>query len=163
MPVSVGPTYSAHSRAAGEKRSPATLGRRLSSSQVPLVRATQHDDTGGIPLSCSFYTGSLISSSWIIRCSAKLQPGTGPLTVRFLRRVFCGDLFVADSPAAKMRPVFVGNLDYDTRHSELDHLFYRYGRVERIDVKSGLPALAFPPFAHPLFIFVFYRYGFLII
>ena len=72
-------------------------------------------------------------------------------------------MFVANSPAAKMRPVFVGNLDYDTRHSELDRLFYRYGRVERIDVKSGLPALAFPPFAHPLFIFVFYRYGFLII
>nr|AAT37135.1 arginine/serine-rich splicing factor 1 variant 4 [Zea mays] len=37
-----------------------------------------------------------------------------------------------------MRPVFVGNLDYDTRHSELDHLFYRYGRVERIDMKSDL-------------------------
>nr|AAT37128.1 arginine/serine-rich splicing factor 2 variant 1 [Zea mays]AAT37137.1 arginine/serine-rich splicing factor 2 variant 1 [Zea mays] len=36
-----------------------------------------------------------------------------------------------------MRPVFVGNLDYDTRHSELDRLFYRYGRVERIDIKSG--------------------------
>jgi hypothetical protein len=50
----------------------------------------------------------------------------------------------------KMRPIFVGNLDYDTRHSELDRLFYRYGRVERIDMKSGLPALAFPPFAHPL-------------
>jgi hypothetical protein len=37
-------------------RSPATLGRCLSSSQVPLVRATQRDDTGGIPLSCSSYT-----------------------------------------------------------------------------------------------------------
>jgi hypothetical protein len=55
---------------AGEKRSPATLGRCLSSSQVPLVRATQRDDTGGIPLSCSSYTWSFISSSWIIRCSS---------------------------------------------------------------------------------------------
>ena len=64
-------------------------------------------------------------------------------------------MFVADSPAAKMRPVFVGNLDYDTRHSELDHLFYRYGRVERIDMKSGLRALAFALFAHPLFIATF--------
>ncbi|KAL6885469.1 hypothetical protein ACP4OV_010248 [Aristida adscensionis] len=36
-----------------------------------------------------------------------------------------------------MRPVFVGNLDYDTRHSELDRLFYRYGRIDRIDMKSG--------------------------
>jgi arginine/serine-rich splicing factor 4/5/6 len=54
-------------------------------------------------------------------------------------------LFVADSRAAKMRPVFVGNLDFDTRHSELDHLFYRYGRIERIDMKSGLLALTLPP------------------
>ncbi|AQK42884.1 Serine/arginine-rich splicing factor RS31 [Zea mays] len=42
-----------------------------------------------------------------------------------------------------MRPVFVGNLDYDTRHSELDHLFYRYGRVERIDMKSGFAFVYF--------------------
>jgi arginine/serine-rich splicing factor 4/5/6 len=54
-------------------------------------------------------------------------------------------LFVADSRAAKMRPVFVGNLDFDTRHSELDHLFYRYGRIERIDMKSGLLAFTLPP------------------
>lgn len=66
-----------------------------------------------------------------------------------------GNLFVADSPAAKMRPVFVGNLDYDTRHSELDRLFYRYGRVERIDMKSGLLALAFALLAHPLFVVAF--------
>ncbi|XP_072988696.1 serine/arginine-rich splicing factor RS31 [Typha latifolia] len=36
-----------------------------------------------------------------------------------------------------MRPVFCGNLDYDTRQSELDRLFSRYGRVDRIDMKSG--------------------------
>ncbi|KAK3143165.1 hypothetical protein QOZ80_4BG0359290 [Eleusine coracana subsp. coracana] len=42
-----------------------------------------------------------------------------------------------------MRPVFVGNLDYDTRHSELDHLFYRYGRIERIDMKSGFAFVYF--------------------
>jgi hypothetical protein len=61
-----------------------------------------------------------------------------------------------------MRPVFVGNLDYDTRHSELDQLFYRYGRVERIDMKSGLlalcvPSLLLPP--TPLFIVVFGRFS----
>jgi arginine/serine-rich splicing factor 4/5/6 len=39
----------------------------------------------------------------------------------------------------------VGNLDFDTRHSELDHLFYRYGRIERIDMKSGLLALTLLP------------------
>ncbi|AQK42889.1 Serine/arginine-rich splicing factor RS31A [Zea mays] len=54
-----------------------------------------------------------------------------------------------------MRPVFVGNLDYDTRHSELDHLFYRYGRVERIDMKSGCPPLLLPT---PRFVVVFGRF-----
>uniref|UniRef100_A0A0E0DA66 RRM domain-containing protein n=1 Tax=Oryza meridionalis TaxID=40149 RepID=A0A0E0DA66_9ORYZ len=44
---------------------------------------------------------------------------------------------------AKMRPVFVGNLDYDTRHSELDRLFYRYGRIDRIDMKSGFAFVYF--------------------
>nr|AAT37123.1 arginine/serine-rich splicing factor 1 variant 1 [Zea mays]AAT37132.1 arginine/serine-rich splicing factor 1 variant 1 [Zea mays] len=56
-----------------------------------------------------------------------------------------------------MRPVFVGNLDYDTRHSELDHLFYRYGRVERIDMKSGCPPLLLPT---PRFVVVFGRFRF---
>ena len=84
-------------------------------------------------------------------------PAPGPIRLPFGFFVgfSAGDLFVADSPAAKMRPVFVGNLDYDTRHSELDRLFYRYGRVERIDMKSGLLALAFALFAHPLFIVTF--------
>ncbi|XP_064961015.1 serine/arginine-rich splicing factor RS31-like isoform X2 [Musa acuminata AAA Group] len=36
-----------------------------------------------------------------------------------------------------MRPVFVGNLESDTRHSDLDRLFSKYGRVDRIDMKSG--------------------------
>ncbi|XP_008806952.2 serine/arginine-rich splicing factor RS31-like isoform X1 [Phoenix dactylifera] len=36
-----------------------------------------------------------------------------------------------------MRPVFCGNFDYDTRQSELERLFGRYGRVDRIDMKSG--------------------------
>ncbi|WOL05689.1 serine/arginine-rich splicing factor RS31-like isoform X1 [Canna indica] len=36
-----------------------------------------------------------------------------------------------------MRPVFCGNLDNDTRHSDLDRLFSKYGRVDRIDMKSG--------------------------
>ncbi|XP_020882709.1 serine/arginine-rich splicing factor RS31A isoform X1 [Arabidopsis lyrata subsp. lyrata] len=36
-----------------------------------------------------------------------------------------------------MRPVFVGNFDYDTRQSDLERLFSKYGRVERVDMKSG--------------------------
>ncbi|CAN1267355.1 Serine/arginine-rich splicing factor RS40 [Linum perenne] len=37
----------------------------------------------------------------------------------------------------KMRPIFCGNFEYDARQSELERLFKRYGRVERIDMKSG--------------------------
>ncbi|XP_057850839.1 serine/arginine-rich splicing factor RS31 isoform X1 [Cryptomeria japonica] len=36
-----------------------------------------------------------------------------------------------------MRPIFVGNFEYDTRQSELERIFSRYGRVERVDMKSG--------------------------
>ncbi|KAE9616025.1 hypothetical protein Lal_00017188 [Lupinus albus] len=36
-----------------------------------------------------------------------------------------------------MRPVFVGNFEFDTRQSELERLFSKYGRVERVDIKSG--------------------------
>lgn len=36
-----------------------------------------------------------------------------------------------------MRPVFVGNFEYDTRQSDLERLFRKYGRVERVDTKSG--------------------------
>uniref|UniRef100_A0A0C9RYX6 TSA: Wollemia nobilis Ref_Wollemi_Transcript_1944_1041 transcribed RNA sequence n=1 Tax=Wollemia nobilis TaxID=56998 RepID=A0A0C9RYX6_9CONI len=37
----------------------------------------------------------------------------------------------------KMRPIFVGNFEYDTRQSELERIFAKYGRVERVDMKSG--------------------------
>ncbi|RYR24114.1 hypothetical protein Ahy_B02g057609 isoform I [Arachis hypogaea] len=35
-----------------------------------------------------------------------------------------------------MRPVFAGNLEYDTRQSELERLFSKYGRIDRVDMKS---------------------------
>ncbi|KAK7275400.1 hypothetical protein RIF29_16516 [Crotalaria pallida] len=37
----------------------------------------------------------------------------------------------------KMRPIFAGNLEYDTRQSELERLFSKYGRIDRVDMKSG--------------------------
>lgn len=37
-----------------------------------------------------------------------------------------------------MKPIFCGNLEYDARPSELERLFKRYGKVERVDVKSGI-------------------------
>ncbi|KAJ4829160.1 hypothetical protein Tsubulata_032719 [Turnera subulata] len=36
-----------------------------------------------------------------------------------------------------MRAIFCGNFEYDARQSELERLFRRYGRVERVDMKSG--------------------------
>ncbi|XAR71746.1 hypothetical protein NMG60_11018151 [Bertholletia excelsa] len=36
-----------------------------------------------------------------------------------------------------MRSIFCGNIDYDTRQSELERLFRKYGKVDRIDMKSG--------------------------
>ncbi|KAJ4788337.1 Serine/arginine-rich splicing factor 6 [Rhynchospora pubera] len=36
-----------------------------------------------------------------------------------------------------MRPLFCGNLDYDSRQSDVERLFRRYGRIDRIDMKSG--------------------------
>ncbi|GJX38185.1 serine/arginine-rich splicing factor RS31-like protein isoform X2 [Tanacetum coccineum] len=35
-----------------------------------------------------------------------------------------------------MKPVFVGNFEYETRQSDLERLFGRYGRVDRVDIKS---------------------------
>ncbi|GLT74359.1 hypothetical protein SLA2020_461630 [Shorea laevis] len=36
-----------------------------------------------------------------------------------------------------MRPIFCGNFEYDARQSDLERLFRRHGRVERVDMKSG--------------------------
>ncbi|GMI74056.1 arginine/serine-rich splicing factor 31 [Hibiscus trionum] len=42
-----------------------------------------------------------------------------------------------------MRPVFVGNFEFETRQSELERLFSKYGRVERVDMKSGFAFVYF--------------------
>ena len=39
--------------------------------------------------------------------------------------------------ARMARPVFVGNFEPETRQSDLERLFSKYGRVERVDMKSG--------------------------
>jgi len=39
---------------------------------------------------------------------------------------------------ATMRPIFVGNFGYDSRQSDLERLFGKYGKIERVDMKSGL-------------------------
>ncbi|XP_010252651.1 PREDICTED: serine/arginine-rich splicing factor RS31-like isoform X1 [Nelumbo nucifera] len=42
-----------------------------------------------------------------------------------------------------MRPVFCGNFEYETRQSDLERLFSKYGRVERVDMKSGFAFVYF--------------------
>ncbi|KAJ8626445.1 hypothetical protein MRB53_019752 [Persea americana] len=36
-----------------------------------------------------------------------------------------------------MKPIFCGNFEYDARQSDLERLFSRYGKVDRVDMKSG--------------------------
>ena len=38
---------------------------------------------------------------------------------------------------ATIRPIFCGNFEYDARSSEIERLFVRYGKVDRVDMKSG--------------------------
>ncbi|KAL3571940.1 hypothetical protein D5086_025844 [Populus alba] len=37
----------------------------------------------------------------------------------------------------RMKAIFCGNLDYDARQSDLERLFKRYGKIDRVDMKSG--------------------------
>ncbi|MCO5603338.1 hypothetical protein L7F22_057488 [Adiantum nelumboides] len=37
----------------------------------------------------------------------------------------------------KMRPIFCGNFEYDARESEVERLFEKYGKVDRVDMKAG--------------------------
>lgn len=36
-----------------------------------------------------------------------------------------------------MRAIFCGNLEFDARQSDVERLFRRYGKVDRVDMKSG--------------------------
>ncbi|CAL5331859.1 unnamed protein product [Camellia sinensis] len=38
----------------------------------------------------------------------------------------------------KMKPVFCGNFEYETRQSDLERAFSKFGRVDRVDMKSGV-------------------------
>lgn len=43
----------------------------------------------------------------------------------------------------KMKPVFCGNFEYETRQSDLERLFSKFGRVDRVDMKSGFAFVYF--------------------
>ncbi|RXI08008.1 hypothetical protein DVH24_014574 [Malus domestica] len=47
------------------------------------------------------------------------------------------DLGLESLKLEEMRPIFCGNLDFDARQSDVERLFKRYGKVERVDIKSG--------------------------
>ncbi|KAJ0749954.1 putative RNA recognition motif domain, nucleotide-binding alpha-beta plait domain superfamily [Helianthus annuus] len=36
-----------------------------------------------------------------------------------------------------MRPIFCGNVEFDARQGDLERLFRKYGKVDRVDMKSG--------------------------
>ncbi len=38
---------------------------------------------------------------------------------------------------ARIRPVFCGNFEYDARQSEIERMFTGYGKVDRVDMKTG--------------------------
>ncbi|CAA3015222.1 serine arginine-rich splicing factor RS31-like isoform X1 [Olea europaea subsp. europaea] len=42
-----------------------------------------------------------------------------------------------------MKPIFCGNFEYETRQSDLERLFSKYGRIERVDMKSGFAFVYF--------------------
>jgi arginine/serine-rich splicing factor 4/5/6 len=37
-----------------------------------------------------------------------------------------------------MKPIFCGNLDFDARQSDVERLFRKYGKIDRVDLKSGM-------------------------
>ncbi|KAJ0524695.1 putative RNA recognition motif domain, nucleotide-binding alpha-beta plait domain superfamily [Helianthus annuus] len=37
----------------------------------------------------------------------------------------------------KMRPIFCGNIEFNARQGDLERLFRKYGKVDRVDLKSG--------------------------
>ena len=44
---------------------------------------------------------------------------------------------ISTTKMATIRPIFCGNFEYDARSSEIERLFVRYGKVDRVDMKSG--------------------------
>lgn len=49
------------------------------------------------------------------------------------------NLFTLYIYAGSMKPVFCGNFEYDAREGDLERLFRKYGKVERVDMKAGEP------------------------
>lgn len=67
--------------------------------------------------------------------------------------MLCSGFRGGNSLATMARPIFVGNFEYETRQSELERLFGKYGRVERVDMKSGILTLFFKNYCARVFRF----------
>jgi len=37
-----------------------------------------------------------------------------------------------------MKPLYCGNIEYEARQTDIERLFGRYGRIDRVDMKSGI-------------------------
>ncbi|CAL5383189.1 unnamed protein product [Camellia sinensis] len=48
-----------------------------------------------------------------------------------------------EGKVVKMKPVFCGNFEYETRQSDLERAFSKFGRVDRVDMKSGFAFVYF--------------------
>lgn len=46
--------------------------------------------------------------------------------------------FTEGGKVHNMRAIFCGNLEFDARQSDVERLFRRYGKVDRVDMKSGI-------------------------
>ncbi|KAG5616858.1 hypothetical protein H5410_016682, partial [Solanum commersonii] len=57
----------------------------------------------------------------------------GPNTTVIRKCLAVPDIFCS----GRMRPIFCGNFEFETRQPELERLFKRYGKVDRVDMKSG--------------------------
>ncbi|KAB5569302.1 hypothetical protein DKX38_003095 [Salix brachista] len=66
------------------------------------------------------------------------EPSTHAMVTRAKASIQKPNPCLEDNWFARMaRPVFVGNFEPETRQSDLERLFSKYGRVERVDMKSG--------------------------
>ncbi|OMO86001.1 hypothetical protein CCACVL1_09876 [Corchorus capsularis] len=70
----------------------------------------------------------------------QFEPQSDGLNNFLQEQYYLDNVAVADldfSNQGKMRPIFCGNFEYDARQSDLERLFRKYGKVERVDMKSG--------------------------